>query len=119
MLNALTILVLCQFVGEIIARGVNLPLPGPVIGLVLLLAGLIIRDRGGHMTPDPELRSTAQGLLSHLGLLFAPAGVGVVTQLGVLGRNWLPVAVAIAASTFLGLLVTAWVMQRLARAEDL
>ncbi len=118
MLNALTLLILCQFVGEIAARGLALPLPGPVVGLLLLLAGLILRERITRRGPGQELKATAAGLLGNLGLLFVPAGVGVVTQLDVLGRNWLPIAVAILISTFLGLAVTGWVMQRLARAED-
>jgi len=112
-LNALTLLIVCQFVGEVIARGIGIPLPGPVIGLLLLLTWLILRDR----TPDPTLRQTGGWLLAHFGLLFVPAGVGVVTQLDVLGRSWLPLLVAIPVSTFLGLVVTAWVMQRLAKPE--
>lgn len=118
MLNALTLLVSCQFVGEIIARGADLPIPGPVIGLLLLLGGLLLRERMGRPTPGADLKGTAQGLLGHLGLLFVPAGVGVVTQLDVLARNWLAVAVAILVSTFAGLLVTGWVMQRLATPEE-
>jgi holin-like protein len=113
-LNALTLLVLCQFVGEVVARGVGLPLPGPVLGLLLLLSWLIARDRA----PDPVLRQTGGWLLAHFGLLFVPAGVGVVTQLDVLGRAWLPLLVAIPVSTLLGLIVTGWVMQRLARPES-
>jgi holin-like protein len=111
MLNALTFLICCQFMGEVIARGTGLPLPGPVIGLVLLLGFLILRDR----TPDPHLSGTAGWLLRHFGLLFVPAGVGVITQLDVLGSNWLALLVAIPVSTLLGLIVTGWVMQRLAR----
>ena len=61
------------------------------------------------------MKTTSQGLLQHLSLLFVPAGVGVITQLDVLGRNWLPVLVALVVSTALGLLVTGWVMQRLAQ----
>ena len=117
-LNALTLLILCQFAGEILARGAGLPIPGPVVGLLLLLAGLIVRDRLTRCGPGAELKATANGLLGHLGLLFVPAGVGVVTQLDVLGRNWLPIAIAILVSTFLGLAVTGWVMQRLARPEE-
>ncbi len=116
-LNSLTLLILCQFLGEIIGRGLGLPVPGPVVGLLLLLAGLIARDRMTGRGPGQDLKATAAGLLGNLGLLFVPAGVGVVTQLDVLGRNWLPVAVAILISTFLGLVVTGWVMQRLARGE--
>jgi len=114
MLNALTALILCQFVGEVIARWASLPLPGPVVGMVLLLGFLILRDR----TPNPELSHTAGWLLRHFGLLFVPAGVGVITQLDVIGDNWLALAVAIPVSTLIGLLVTGWVMQRLVKPEE-
>lgn len=113
MLNAFTLLILCEFAGEVITRFLGLPLPGPVLGLLLLLALLVLRDRA----PAPELRQTGGWLLSHFGLLFVPAGVGVMTQLGVLRAAWLPLLVAIPISTFLGLIVTGWVMQRLARPE--
>lgn len=96
-----------------------MPLPGPVIGLVLLLLGLEFRSRRLRRSPSPELKATAQGLLSNLSLLFVPAGVGVVTELDVIGANWLPIAVAILVSTFAGLAVTGWVMQRLAGNDDL
>ena len=110
MLQALTTLVLCQFVGEVLAQGTGMPVPGPVIGLVLLLGLLLVR--GG---PDAELKATSYGLLRHLSLLFVPAGVGVVTQLAPLRANWLPITGAILVSTALGLAVTGWVMQRLSR----
>lgn len=110
MLQALLTLLLCQFLGEIAANALALPLPGPVIGLVLLLVLLIAR--GG---PDEPMRAASQRLLQYLSLLFVPAGVGVVTQLDVLGRNWLPVALSILVSTALGLVVTGWVMARLSR----
>jgi holin-like protein len=114
MLNALTLLVLCQFIGEVAARFASLPLPGPVLGLVLLLGILIVRDRN----PNPELNATGGWLLRHFGLLFVPAGVGVITQLDVISDNWLALAVAIPVSTFLGLVVTGWVMQRLSKDEE-
>ncbi len=113
MLNAFTLLIVCQFVGEVIARFLDLPLPGPVIGLVLLLGLLIWR---GGATPAQE--ATGNWLLRHFGLLFVPAGVGVITQLDVLGRNWLVLLVAIPVSTALGLAVTGLVMQRLARRDE-
>jgi holin-like protein len=113
-LNALTVLIICQFVGEVVARFLSLPLPGPVLGLVLLLGILLLRRK----PPDPDLRQTSGWLLSHFGLLFVPAGVGIVTQIDVLRQSWLPLLVAIPVSTFLGLIVTGWVMQRLARPED-
>ncbi len=110
MLRSLTILILCQFGGEIMARGLHLPLPGPVVGLVLLLVILLLR-RG----PDADMQATAGGLLRHLSLLFVPAGVGVVTQLDALQRNWLPIVVSILISTMLALVVTGVTMQVLGR----
>ena len=118
MLNALTLLVTCQLIGEIVSRGLGLPIPGPVIGLLLLLAMLIVRERRGRGGPGAELKAAASGLLGNLGLLFVPAGVGVVTQLDVLGRNWLPIAVSILVSTTLGLAVAGWVMQHFAGPEE-
>lgn len=109
MLGPLTLLLGCQFVGEVLVRAAGAPLPGPVVGLLILLA--ILTVRGG---PDPELRSVSDTLLRYLALLFVPAGVGIVTQLDVLGRNWLAVAVAVLVSTALGLVVTGLIMQRLA-----
>lgn len=110
MLRALTILILCQFAGEVIGRATGVSVPGPVLGLLLLLG--IFAARGG---PDEQMRSTTNGLLRHLSLLFVPAGVGIITQLDALGRDWLAIGVAILVSTALGLGVTGLVMQRLVK----
>jgi holin-like protein len=83
----------------------GLPIPGPVFGLILLLVWLIWR--GG---PGIALRNTSQGLLRYLGLLFVPAGVGVVTEFQVLRDNALALIIAIPVSTILGLLVTGVLM---------
>lgn len=118
MLNALTLLLVCQFAGELAAHAAGIPIPGPVLGMLLLLVGLIWREHTVRKGPDPELKAVASGLLGNLSLLFVPAGVGVTTQLDVLAKSWLPLTVAIVVSTFLGLVVTGWVMQRLADPED-
>ncbi len=111
-------LIFCQFVGEVISRAAGLPVPGPVVGLLLLLAGLEFRSRRLRRPPSPELKATCNGLLANLSLLFVPAGVGVITQLDILGANWVAVVAAILVSTFLGLVVTGWVMQRLVGPDD-
>jgi len=109
MVRALVILLLCQLAGTVIQEGAGLPIPGPVIGLVMLLAWLI---RAGG--PGPELKATSDALLKYLGLLFVPAGVGVVTELQELRQNAFALAVAIPVSTLLGLLVTGVLMNWLA-----
>jgi len=106
MVRAMTVLLLCQLAGTVIQQGTGWPIPGPVMGLVLLLA-ILIRMGG----PSADLHGTAQGLLKYLGLLFVPAGVGVVTELPALRENALAICIAIPVSTFLGLAVTGVLMQ--------
>ena len=106
MLKALTLLLVFQLVGEIAARLLALPVPGPVIGMGLLFATLILR--GG---PGEDLRGTAGNLLQHLSLLFVPAGTGVLLHVHRVAAEWLPLTVALLGSTAIGLAVTALVLR--------
>jgi holin-like protein len=110
MLAALTQLLLFQLAGEITARGLDLPVPGPVLGMLFLLISLFLRDG-----PDKDLQSTSQNLLQHLSLLFIPAGAGVLLHLHRLEDEWLPIVVALVASTLLGMAATALTMKLLSR----
>lgn len=106
MIEALTVLLIFQLIGTIIAHAAGWPIPGPVIGLVLLLG--LLAWRGG---PSARLHETSQGLLRQLGLLFVPAGVGIVDELHVLKVDALAIAVAVPISTLLALAVTGFLMQ--------
>jgi holin-like protein len=106
MLPALTQLLLFQLVGEIFVRSLGLPVPGPVIGMGLMFIFLVLR--GG---PDEGTKTTASTLLQHLSLLFVPAGTGVMLHFHRLQDEWLPIAVALVASTFIAMGVTALVLK--------
>jgi holin-like protein len=110
MLGALTVLLVYQLVGEVLVQTTGLPVPGPVVGMLLLFITLIARKGVSDV-----LRNTSQQLLSHLSLLFVPAGVGVMLHFGRLGDEWLALAVALVASTVLTIAVTALVMRLLQR----
>lgn len=112
MLPALTLLLVCQLLGEIVIRALSLPVPGPVLGMFFLFLFLLLRDG-----PSTELRTTAQALLQHLSLLFVPAGTGVVLYLRLIQEEWLAISVALCVSTLLAMLVSAAVM-RLAQGES-
>ena len=90
MLRAFAVLLVCQLAGEVVGRALALPIPGPVLGLVLLAAGLGLASRHGWVTPaeieSTALGRTASGLLAVLGILFVPAGVGIIQQFGLLGQ---------------------------------
>jgi putative effector of murein hydrolase LrgA (UPF0299 family) len=113
MLLSLGLILLCQLIGEAVAHTAGLPVPGPVIGLVLCLGLLALRDRIGRLVPlelrDGTFEKTGAGLLSHLSLLFIPAGVGVIQRLDVLAGNAVPIAAAVVVSTVLSMVVTALV----------
>lgn len=106
MLSALSILLLFQLLGEVIVRGLAVPIPGPVLGMLFLLLMLFVR--GG---PGQGLQHGSQGLLQHLSLLFIPAGTGVLLHLHRLADEWLPIALALMVSTLLGMAVTALTMK--------
>ncbi|HZV53965.1 MAG TPA: CidA/LrgA family protein, partial [Rhodocyclaceae bacterium] len=101
MLGALTLLLIYQLAGEVIVQFLALPIPGPVVGMALLFATLVVR--GG--VPD-NLRSTANNLLQHLSLLFVPAGAGVMVHFTRLGDEWPAIVGALLVSTFVTLAVT-------------
>lgn len=91
MVQALTLLIGLQLIGEVTVRMTGLPLPGPVLGMALLFGWL--QWRSG---PPPEwLSRTASGLLENLGLLFVPAGVGIMLHLELLSREWAAVVAGV------------------------
>jgi putative effector of murein hydrolase LrgA (UPF0299 family) len=90
-----------------------IPLPGSVIGLALVAAAVAVaaQDRRIAALVEPVV-PVGRWLVSHLGLLFVPAGVGIVTQGDVLRREGWAIAAGLIGSTLLGLAVTGWLMQR-------
>ena len=119
MLQGFFILLACQLVGESIARGLHVPIPGPVLGIMLLL--LILAVRGWQSGTDPARPDTplgfaADGLLRNLGLLFVPAGVGIVQSFHLVLANGVAVLVALVGSTIITLVVTVFVFRMVSRA---
>ena len=112
MLPALTLLFLCQLTGEIIVRGLGIAFPGPVLGMGLFFAGLLLAGRTG-----PALGQVADTILRNLSLLFVPAAVGVVQQLDLIVGNWLAITVAVAVSTLLTLIVTVYTFRGVSRIQ--
>ena len=89
-----------QSTGELLARGVGLPFPGPVVGMLLLLLALNWR-----VVREP-VRQCAEFLLSHLSLLFVPVGVGVMTHLSLVSQYGFRMLAVVVLSTLAGLGVT-------------
>ena len=108
-LRGLAWLLALQSLGELLARGLALPFPGPVVGMLLLLLALRL----------PAVREPvavcANFLLSHLSLLFVPVGVGVMTHLGLVSQYGVRMLIVIVLSTWIGLGVTVMVLHLFGR----
>lgn len=113
MLASLTTLLVYQLAGEIVARGLGLPVPGPVLGMLFLFVALALRGGPGH-----ELQSTSQNLLQHLSLLFVPAGTGIMLHLHRVADEWLPLLLSLLVSTAATLVVTGLVMKLCMRRQS-
>ena len=110
LIRNLTILLVFQLIGETGVHLLAIPVPGPVLGMLLLLVALIVR-RG----PSRGLDEAAGGLLGHLSLLFVPAGVGIMVHVSRIGDEWLAISLTLLLSTVLTMAVTAWSMQGMKR----
>ena len=113
LLLAFATLILFQLAGEVIARWLSLPLPGAVVGMVLLFVALVIRGDA----PAP-LRRIASGLLQHLMLLLTPIVAGVVMHTERVSREWLPFLVSNVAGGAITLIVTALVLGAMLRRQE-
>jgi holin-like protein len=110
MLNALTLLFACQLVGEAVVRLLGITFPGPVLGMGLIFAGLLVVGHSGA-----ALDAVADTILRNLSLLFVPAAVGVMQQAGLIAANWLAIFAALALSTVATLVVTVYTFRAVAR----
>jgi holin-like protein len=111
-LRGLAWLLVLQSVGVLLSRGLSLPLPGPVIGMMLLLVALrwaVVRE---------PVSACADYVLSHLSLLFVPVGVGVMTHLSIVSEYGGRMLLVLVVSTLIGLAVTVLLLNYLWRHDD-
>jgi len=114
MIASIAALLVLQLVGTIIIRLTGIPLPGPVVGMLLLFAFLLWRGA----TPKP-FESTTRALLQNLALLFVPAGVGIITHLHEVADQWVALSITLIASGTIAIVVTGFVLHWLMpRAEQ-
>ena len=102
MIEAVCALLVYQLIGETLSFALALPIPGPVIGMALLLATLAWRP-----ALLARIKPAGNTLLSHLSLLFVPAGVGVMVHFARLADEGVAIVAAVVGSTLLAIVATA------------
>ena len=120
MLKSVFIILLYQLIGELFQKFFDLSIPGPVIGLVLLLLTLLLIQKRQRVVPIKEdLFNSAEILLNYLPLLFIPVGVGVVMHLSLLEDNLASVVFVIILGTLSTLALTGYIMEKILRKKTL
>ena len=120
MLKSVFIILLYQLIGELFQKFFGLSIPGPVIGLILLLLTLLLIQKRQRVVPIKEdLFNSAEILLNYLPLLFIPVGVGVVMHLSLLEDNLSSVVFVIISGTLSTLALTGYIMEKILRKKTL
>ena len=102
MLKGIIVLLLFQFLGECIAKFFSLLVPGPVIGMILLLVFLLIRKSSFY-----SLDNAVALHLRYLPLLLIPAAMGIITQIDIITREFWAIAIALFIGTLIALVFAA------------
>ena len=120
MLNSIFTIFLFQLVGEFIQKFFEISIPGPVIGLILLLTVLLIKNKYSNAPTNfqNDLIRSCESLLNYLPLLFIPVGVGVVMHLTLLEDNLISVITIIILGTLLTLAITGFIMEKLLKEDE-
>ncbi len=113
MIGSIALLLVFQVVGEVLVRLTNIPVPGPVAGMLLLFIALALRG-----SVPSEVSATANGLLAHLALLFVPAGVGIIAHADRLEGIWPVILVVLIVSTLLAVAASALALSGMRRLQN-
>ncbi|MFK7839694.1 MAG: CidA/LrgA family protein [Bdellovibrionales bacterium] len=106
MVQGFLILVGLLIVGNALSNIFTLPIPGSVIGMLMLFFGLCL-----YKSVPEDLGKVSDGLVAHIGLLFVPAGAGISLYLSMITENWVVILSASAISTFLTLIFSVLVFR--------
>lgn len=118
MLRSIFFIFFFQLLGEFLKKFFEMRIPGPVIGLILLLVTLIFLKKfkkTAIVNLKADVINTSNYILSYLSLLFVPIGVGVVMHLSYLENNLFRVLIIVFISTILTIGGTAFLMEKINR----
>ena len=122
MLNSVFLIFLFQLIGELVQKVLELNIPGPVIGLILLLTSLLLSKKYDHKLIKNlkiNLINSAENLVHYIPLFFLPVGVGVVMHLSFLEGSLVKVLFIIVFGTLITLTITGLLMEKLLKNKDL
>ena len=110
MLNSLFYIFLFYFIGELLSYMTGGFIPGSVLGMIFLFLALL----SGVVKPD-RVKGAANFLTVNMGIFYVPAGVGLMTSVGVLKESWAVMAVVSVFTTILVMAVVGLMQQKMGK----
>ncbi|MDB2391270.1 CidA/LrgA family protein [Alphaproteobacteria bacterium] len=120
LLGAIFTIFVFQLIGEAIQKYFDLAIPGPVIGLILMLCALLVTKQMMHPTIASlrtSIMTTSEQLLGYLSLLFVPIGVGVIMHLHLLEAQLLRIIAVIVFGTICTMIFTSVIFLKASKAK--
>lgn len=102
LIRALSIIFGCLFAGEALEKYAHIPLPGSILGLIMLT--ILLQT---HVVKAAWIEEVSRTLIQYMGFFFIPPGVGLISYLALIRAEWCPILVSVVISTLLVLISTA------------
>ncbi|MGL4453344.1 MAG: CidA/LrgA family protein [Sarcina sp.] len=106
LLREMLLVLAIYFVGEFLSKGLHLPLPGNILGMIILLILLCTK-----IVKVEQVDNVSTFLLDHLAFLFIPAGVGVLNAMNVLDGHIIQLLIIVVTSTMVIMAATGTIVQ--------
>ncbi len=103
-------ILLCSFIGELIKSLLGLPIPGSVVGMIILFIAL-----ESKILKIEDVKEAGAWLLGNLTILFVPAGVGVMVSFSALKDIWYILALVSLMVTAISMGVVGVIVQKIKR----
>lgn len=113
MLKAFFYIFLFLFLGELLVSLIEMPIPGNILGMILVFAALKLK-----LIKIQSVKPASDKLLKYMVLFFIPYGVGLMSYFDFIKTNWNTLVLATGLSTLITLYVTAIIQQKLEKKKD-
>ncbi|MEG0390741.1 MAG: CidA/LrgA family protein [Cetobacterium sp.] len=113
MIGEFAIILAITYISSIISKYTPIPIPGPVIGILLLFILLNFK-----ILKVENIKNATNLMLTNLAFLFLPPGVGLLKSIDILANNWHKLFFVIVTTTIITLVITGWSVQFIIKRKE-
>ncbi|GAA3257724.1 Antiholin-like protein LrgA [Lactococcus lactis subsp. lactis] len=89
-----------SFVGNVISNLFHLPVPGPIIGMILLFLSLQFK-----LLQFRHVDEAGTFLINNMTILFLPAGVGIMAKWNLISHFWAQILLIVVGALIINMLI--------------